>query len=98
MNKDYVIIAIFSAPIWLPLTRFAIYLVDPGKRWQRASSWFYGIAFILATGGATFHWVNRIPSGIIIGIILIVALIILFFGIVLDIALLPPSKSAKNDQ
>ena len=98
MSGDYAIIAFFTAPIWLPLTRFAIYLIDPEKRWLRASAWFYGLAFALATGGAAFQWINKIPSGIIIGIILIVAWIIMFFGIVLDIALLPAPKNEKNDQ
>ncbi len=95
--SDVAIIAFFSAPYWIPLVRLAIYVLDPKKRWLPASIWFYGLAFALAFGGGLFQWINSIPSGIIIGIILIVAWIIMFFGVVLDVALSSAQKATTEN-
>ncbi|MFO1345720.1 MAG: hypothetical protein U1E85_05420 [Rhodocyclaceae bacterium] len=96
--SDAVVIAFFTAPYWTPLVRLAIYVLDSEKRWASTSIWLYGIAFSLAFGGGLFQWINKIPSGIIIGIILLVAWVIMFFGIVVDIALSPVQKSAKENR
>lgn len=83
MIGSVALIAILLTPAWFPAIRLA-FLQFRGQLEFRPFIVLYLLSFVWTVGGISFLWLGKAPSGILYGVVLLIAWLLFIFALLAD--------------